>query len=134
MKSSASLALCFFRFSCVAESPSRLENFFDNSPVLRHSRGMSKPALGRGLGALLGGVSPQALPAPQSGTSIATVVAEPFADTRERVQRIVLDSIRPSPFQPRKDFTAEALRELADSIKEQGIVQPLIVRERQGHL
>ena len=94
---------------------------------------MSKPALGRGLGALLGGVSPQALPAPQPGTSIAPAVAEPFADTRERVQRLVLDRIRPSPFQPRKDFTAEALRELADSIKEQGIVQPLIVRERQGH-
>jgi len=36
--------------------------------------------------------------------------------------------------QPRKDFSPEALRELADSIKEQGIVQPLIVRERNGHL
>jgi ParB family chromosome partitioning protein len=36
--------------------------------------------------------------------------------------------------QPRKDFSPEALRELADSIKEQGIVQPLIVREREGHL
>jgi ParB family transcriptional regulator, chromosome partitioning protein len=36
--------------------------------------------------------------------------------------------------QPRKDFSPEALRELADSIKEQGIVQPLIVRERDGHL
>ena len=39
---------------------------------------------------------------------------------------------RPCSFQPRKDFSAEALRELADSIKEQGIVQPLIVREAGG--
>jgi ParB family chromosome partitioning protein len=43
-----------------------------------------------------------------------------------------LDRIRPCPLQPRKDFSAEALRELADSIREQGIVQPLIVRERGG--
>jgi len=35
--------------------------------------------------------------------------------------------------QPRKKFSEEALRELADSIREQGIVQPLIVRERGGH-
>ena len=94
---------------------------------------MAKPALGRGLGALLGGVSPQAPPAPGPTTSVTTVVAESFTDTRERVQRIGVDRIRPSPFQPRKDFTAEALRELADSIKEQGIVQPLIVRDRADH-
>jgi ParB family chromosome partitioning protein len=54
-------------------------------------------------------------------------------DARERVQRVPLDRIRPCPFQPRKEFTAEALRELADSIREQGIVQPLIVRERNGY-
>jgi ParB family chromosome partitioning protein len=46
------------------------------------------------------------------------------------VQRIALERIRPSPLQPRKDFAAESLQELADSIKEQGVVQPLIVRER----
>jgi ParB family chromosome partitioning protein len=55
-------------------------------------------------------------------------------DAREHVQRVALDRIRPCPFQPRKDFSPETLRELADSIKEQGIVQPLIVRERDGHL
>jgi ParB family chromosome partitioning protein len=55
-------------------------------------------------------------------------------DPRERVQRVALDRIRPCPLQPRKDFSPDTLRELADSIKEQGIVQPLIVRERDGHL
>jgi ParB family chromosome partitioning protein len=51
---------------------------------------------------------------------------------RERVQRIRVERLRPCPLQPRKDFTPETLRELADSIREQGIVQPLIVRERSG--
>ncbi len=46
---------------------------------------------------------------------------------------MALDKIVPCPFQPRKDFPPDTLQELADSIKEQGIVQPLIVRERDGH-
>jgi ParB family chromosome partitioning protein len=46
------------------------------------------------------------------------------------VQKVPLDRIRPSALQPRKQFSDEALRELADSIREQGIVQPLIVRPR----
>jgi ParB family chromosome partitioning protein len=69
-----------------------------------------------------------AVPSPAQ-VAIATAVT----DTRERVQRVPLDRIRPCPLQPRKDFSAEALRELADSIREQGIVQPLIVRERDGN-
>jgi ParB family transcriptional regulator, chromosome partitioning protein len=94
---------------------------------------MAKPALGRGLGALLGDspIATPPVPAPVS----STVPAAPAAtDPRERVQRVALDRIRPCPLQPRKDFSPEALRELADSIREQGIVQPLIVRERDGRL
>jgi ParB family chromosome partitioning protein len=49
------------------------------------------------------------------------------------VLRVKLDRIKPSPLQPRKDFTPEALQELAASIKEQGIVQPLIVRDQKTH-
>ena len=45
---------------------------------------------------------------------------------------MALNRIRPSALQPRKEFAPEALQELADSIREQGIVQPLIVRERGG--
>ncbi len=63
-----------------------------------------------------------------------TATPAPAVDSRERVQRVALDHIRPCPLQPRKDFAPEALRELADSIREQGIVQPLIVREQGGHL
>jgi ParB family transcriptional regulator, chromosome partitioning protein len=100
---------------------------------------MSKSALGRGLGALLGGASPVAKPT-GLGTVAGAAVLPPLAtttpapDERERVRRVPLGQIRPSPLQPRKDFPAETLRELADSIKEQGIVTPLIVREHGGHL
>ncbi len=87
---------------------------------------MSKPALGRGLGALLGGSPPMTNLAP------AITVAATLPDSRDRIQRVPLNKIRPTAMQPRKEFSAEALRELADSIREQGIVQPLIVRERDG--
>jgi len=94
---------------------------------------MAKPALGRGLGALLGG-SPVSRPAVPASASTTVSEATPAGDLRERVERVSLERIHPCPFQPRKDFAPETLRELADSIKEQGIVQPLIVRERNGHL
>jgi len=87
---------------------------------------MSKPALGRGLGALLGGNA--SLTQPASAPAISSAAP----DNREHVQRVPLNRIRPSALQPRKEFAPEALRELADSIREQGIVQPLIVRERGG--
>ena len=88
---------------------------------------MSKSALGRGLGALLGGpLTPPAPAAPPTQPAAAPAAA----DSRERVQRVPLDKIRPSALQPRKQFSDESLRELADSIREQGIVQPLIVRPR----
>jgi ParB family transcriptional regulator, chromosome partitioning protein len=94
---------------------------------------MAKPALGRGLGALLGGNPPLTQPAPAPSVQPAvTIVAPPAPDNRERVLRVPLHRVRPSALQPRKEFSEEALRELADSIREQGIVQPLIVRERNG--
>jgi ParB family chromosome partitioning protein len=95
---------------------------------------MAKPALGRGLGALMGGnpllTSPP--PAPSIQPAVAAVAPPLAPDNRERVLRVPLNRIRPSALQPRKEFSEEALRELADSIREQGVVQPLIVRERNG--
>jgi len=94
---------------------------------------MAKPALGRGLGALLGGNPPltQSAPAPVPPT-VANIAPPAEPDNRERVLRVPLNKIRASALQPRKEFSPEALSELADSIREQGIVQPLIVRERDG--
>jgi ParB family transcriptional regulator, chromosome partitioning protein len=82
---------------------------------------MAKPALGRGLGALLGGSSP------------ATASPTAPQDTREQIQRVPIDRVQPCSFQPRKTFPEDSLRELADSIREQGILQPLIVRQRDTH-
>jgi ParB family chromosome partitioning protein len=94
---------------------------------------MAKPALGRGLGALLGGSPVLTQPAPVPSVQSPAPIPVAVPDTREQVQRVPLDRLRPCPLQPRKDFSADALRELADSIREQGIVQPLIVRERNGY-
>ncbi len=91
---------------------------------------MAKPALGRGLGALLGGSPPAGGPLNTASPAPHPFSPAPNADAGERVQRVALSRIRPCSFQPRKRFSEEALRELADSIKEQGIVQPLIVRNR----
>jgi ParB family chromosome partitioning protein len=82
---------------------------------------MSKPALGRGLSALLGGGAVSAKPAPAPA---------PSAALGEHVRPVAIASVHPCAFQPRKDFAADALRELADSIQAQGILSPLIVRPR----
>jgi len=94
---------------------------------------MAKPALGRGLGALLGGSTPAAKLNPAAAErSMMTSASGPDTDTREHVERVPLTSIRPCSLQPRKDFSEETLRELADSIREQGIIQPLVARVRNG--
>ena len=45
------------------------------------------------------------------------------------VKMIAVDKIRPSPFQPRESFDKEKIKELADSIKESDLIQPILVRE-----
>jgi ParB family transcriptional regulator, chromosome partitioning protein len=76
---------------------------------------MARSGLGKGLGALIGTPS---------------VATRPEAiDSRERVHQINLVNIVPSALQPRKDFGREALQELIDSIRQHGIIQPLIVRQ-----
>jgi ParB family chromosome partitioning protein len=76
---------------------------------------MPKVALGKGLGALINQRVASPTPMPELG---------------ERVQQIKLEDITPTPLQPRAEFRAEKLRELVDSIREHGIIQPLIVRQR----
>ena len=79
---------------------------------------MAKTGLGKGLGALIG-----ARPAP------APAISGHFA---EQIHQVSLTSVVPSPLQPRKDFAREALQELVDSIRQHGIIQPLIVRRTNG--
>src|SRR5437879_10482319 len=83
---------------------------------------MAKTGLGKGLGALIGTrvVSEPRTAAPTEETSGA------------QIHQIRLSSIFPSPLQPRKNFAPEALQELVDSIRQHGIIQPLIVRRIDG--
>jgi ParB family chromosome partitioning protein len=90
----------------------------------------AKPVLGRGLGALLGGVGPALKP---GENTFQTPEPPAGSGAREHVQLVPVARVRPCAFQPRKDFAPESLRELADSIREQGIVQPLIVRAQGGN-
>ena len=76
-----------------------------------------KKGLGRGLDALLGSVS------------IADVVA--LGDSDE-LRMLPVDLLQRSAFQPRTDFDKTALQELADSIKAQGVLQPIMVRPLAG--
>ena len=49
--------------------------------------------------------------------------------TEEEIKEIPLKELRPNPYQPRKTFDEESLNELASSIKEHGVFQPIIVKK-----
>ncbi|MDE1549138.1 ParB/RepB/Spo0J family partition protein [Jeotgalibaca caeni] len=54
---------------------------------------------------------------------------EEIDETREHVEQVSLDEIRPNPYQPRKTFDEASLQELSDSIKLNGVLQPVILRQ-----
>jgi ParB family chromosome partitioning protein len=74
-------------------------------------------ALGKGLNALL----------PTRPTASTPVVVE-AAPPAEEVTQLAIESIEPNPLQPRRSFQQERLNELAQSIRSNGIIQPLVVR------
>jgi ParB family chromosome partitioning protein len=82
---------------------------------------VKKPALGRGLGALLGETA-----ARQVAAAAAAGPARP--PPGDELVRLPLDLLQRGKYQPRIDMRPESLTELADSIKAQGIVQPIVVR------
>ncbi len=71
---------------------------------------MTKKALGKGLEAL--------------------IPKRPFEERRGGLQQIPLSKIRPNPNQPRKVFRPEELQELVNSVREKGILQPIVVRKK----
>lgn len=77
-----------------------------------------KKALGRGLSAILESPETDITSKDISGSFVAGAIAS-----------IPVDQIESNPFQPREDFNPEALNDLATSIKEQGIIQPITVRK-----
>ncbi|MFP4639458.1 MAG: ParB/RepB/Spo0J family partition protein [Guyparkeria sp.] len=72
-----------------------------------------RKGLGRGLDALLG-------------------TADRPEEAGAQLREIAVDLINPNPFQPRTHFDETALTELADSIRAQGVIQPVVVRRRSG--
>jgi ParB family transcriptional regulator, chromosome partitioning protein len=78
---------------------------------------MRKPTLGRGLADLLGQGRPLMAPAPTAPEHHA-----------EELAKLPLDLLQRGRYQPRMDMRTETLAELADSIKAQGVVQPIVVR------
>lgn len=81
-----------------------------------------KKKLGKGLDAIFGG-------------DITSLIDDIENNTPESSQeKILLEDIRPNPYQPRKVFNEESLNELASSIKEHGIFQPVILKKSiQGY-
>ncbi len=81
-------------------------------------------ALGRGLGAILEEVG-QSYDNEMSANSTSA----------DQIQEIDVDEISPNPYQPRKTFDNEALTELSESIKRNGLLQPIVVIQRdEGYL
>ena len=82
-----------------------------------------RPALGRGLSALIPEAPAAPPPAPQAAP----------APTKETTPTEVdLDLIAPNPYQPRLNFDEAKLEELAQSIRANGLIQPIIVRRAGG--
>lgn len=75
---------------------------------------IKRKGLGRGLDQLLSASTPEA------------------ADSSTDYRPIAVELIHPSPYQPRRHFEPEALARLADSIRAQGLIQPIVVRRRSG--
>lgn len=69
---------------------------------------MERKVLGKGLGALISETQQ--------------------TDAKEYIERVNIDKIKPSKYQPRTDFNTERLNELIASIKERGVVQPILIR------
>jgi len=83
-------------------------------------------ALGRGLSALLNDSE-------NVYTNKSNVVTDPEVSSPGSINEIKLSEIEINPFQPRTDFDEQALSELADSIKLQGLIQPITVRRLNAH-
>lgn len=85
---------------------------------------MAKKALGKGLGAL---IQKQGSPSPIAQKATPKKDAAPGTHDND-VRMVPITSVIPSPLQPRKHFTESQLDDLMDSIRQHGIIQPLITR------
>jgi len=78
-----------------------------------------KRGLGRGLDALLG---------PKGAMTPVSVAAVAEAQPGEQLRKLPIDQLQPGKYQPRRDMDEAKLAELSESIKAQGVIQPILVR------
>jgi ParB family chromosome partitioning protein len=96
-------------------------------------RGERPKHLGRGLESLLGPImSEQAAIAELSPPRVAAPKFPPDKDLQESFRDLLLEQISPNPYQARTVWNDQDLTELADSIRANGVIQPIIVRAFQG--
>lgn len=79
---------------------------------------LAKLKLGRGIGAIL--------------EEVEEAYANDIKSGAETITEIDINNIKPNPYQPRKKFDEEKLRELSESIKEHGLLQPIVVIKKKG--
>jgi ParB family chromosome partitioning protein len=101
-----------------------------------------RQALGRGLAALIPSALPPPEPAdssmttsPSAGTGELVAIAaplRPITASREGLRIVGIEEVHPARSQPRKTFDDDKLNELTISIQNQGLIQPLVVRNRDG--
>ncbi|MFO0728442.1 MAG: ParB/RepB/Spo0J family partition protein [Myxococcota bacterium] len=86
-------------------------------------------ALGKGIDALFGGAKD-----PNKAGAHTTSTPAVVGDPKRNILNVAIEDVHPNKSQPRKDFDAAALEELAASIKEHGLMQPILVRKKaQGY-
>lgn len=83
-----------------------------------------RAALGKGLGALISGMDGLGTPSAHTPTPVTPSVPGPAS-----ICEIPVEKISANPYQPRSNFDEQALEELADSIRQLGIIQPITVRK-----
>lgn len=92
-----------------------------------------KRGLGRGLDALLGGPLPAGMvDAEGTEETKAASAAEANSEPAGGVRSLPVHLLEPNRFQPRTEFNEQGLEELADSIRAQGVIQPIVVTPREN--
>ena len=91
----------------------------------------TKHGLGRGLKALIQDQTPPSAPAvaPVTPSRVSSAGDPPSGSA---IRKVSVTQIKPSPWQPRRHFAPEALEDLVNSIRERGVLQPLLVRKIAG--
>jgi ParB family transcriptional regulator, chromosome partitioning protein len=106
---------------------------FNTDPQINNASDITPPVSG-----LIQPAEPVVSPSLSTEGEPTPISAPPAASTTDsdrvsysdaQIQEIELAKVVPNPFQPRKIFKQEALQELADSIREHGVIQPLVVTE-----